>query len=90
MILFKTIENKKLFWFNNIILSLFFILLVQIIFGFKSYSTINQNNILDNYMLTLTYYYPGDTTGSSNTTGAGVTTSQLTADSNDLQNPYSR
>lgn len=33
-------------------------------------------------MLTLTYYYPGDATGSSNTTGAGVTTSQLTADSN--------
>lgn len=82
MILFKTIENKKLFWFNNIILSLFFILLVQIIFGFKSYSTINQNNILDNYMLTLTYYYPGDATGSGNTTGSGVTTSQLTVDSN--------
>ncbi len=82
MILFKTIENKKLFWFNNIILSLFFITLIQMIFGFKSYSTINQNNILNDYMLTLTYYYPGDATGSGSITGSGVTTSQLTVDSN--------
>lgn len=79
MILFKNKQNTKIFWFNNIIFSLFFVVLITIIFD-GNYTLINQNNSLNQYMLTLTYYYPGDATGSGSITGSGVSTSDLNVD----------
>mgnify|MGYP004593679495 FL=1 len=79
MILFKNKQNTKIFLFNNIIFSLFLVLFTNIILN-NNYIVTNQNNSLNQYMLTLTYYYPGDATGSGSTTGSGVTTSNLTTD----------
>lgn len=83
MMLLKRIKNKKLFSFNNIILSSFFLFITIFIILLSNNKVIlNTSNILDKYMLTLTYYYPGDATGSGNTTGAGISVSSFTVDEN--------
>lgn len=48
---------------------------------FKSKIIINSSNYL-NYQVQLTYYYPGDATGSSNHLGSGVKMNELKLDNN--------
>lgn len=82
MMLLRKIKNKKLFSFNNIILSSFLLLITYIIIASNNKVILNTNNTTDEYLLTLTYYYPGDATGSGNTTGAGISVSNFTVDEN--------
>lgn len=82
MMLLKKIKNKKLFSFNNIILSSFLLVITYVFITNNNKIILNTNNIVDEYLLTLTYYYPGDATGSSGTTGAGISTSNFTVDEN--------
>lgn len=81
MMLLKKQKNKKLFSFNNIIISSFLLLIIS--FSLIDNKVIsNTNNSIDKYQLTLTYYYPGDATGSGSTTGAGISVSNFTVDEN--------
>ena len=50
---------------------------------FKSKIIINSSNYL-NYQVQLTYYYPGDATGSSNHLGSGVKMNELKLDNNNI------
>lgn len=83
MVLLKTKNNKRLFNFNNIKISLFLIILITfvIINNLSQTNILVTNNITNKYMVTLTYYYPG-TDGSTNKTGSGKTTADFTVDSN--------
>lgn len=82
MMLLKKMKNKKLFSFNNIILSSFLLLTIYGFIFNNNKVILNTNNIVDEYLLTLTYYYPGDATGSGGTTGAGISVSNFTVDEN--------
>ena len=68
--------------FNNIIVSSFLVLIIVFSYSFTSFSKTNYNNSLNKYLLQLTYYYSGDSTGSGSVTGSGLKTSDFKADSN--------
>lgn len=59
-----------------------FLIFCGLMFGKITFSKIivNINNSLDKYMVTLTYYYPGDNTGSGSKLGSGLTASDFTLD----------
>ena len=66
----------------NINLLIFFVITSFYIFnGFNSKSIVNKSKALD-YQVQLTYYYPGDATGSSTHLGSGVKMNQLKLDNN--------
>lgn len=66
----------------NINLLIFFVITSFYIFNdFESKTIVNKSNALD-YQVQLTYYYPGDATGSTSHLGSGVKLSELKLDSN--------
>ena len=72
------IKDKKInYKFIIIIIAFFNILSLNLIFNFKSKTIVNLNNSITDYEVQLTYYYPGDKTGTGKTTGSGKTVSEF-------------